>query len=313
MAIETDVCVHIDDERQSRSADAEIAALAARQHGVVARAQLMALGLGRGAIDRRVRRRRLHLIQRGVFAVGHTVPSREATWIAAVLAAGPGAVLSHRSAAALWRIRDTSRADIEVSAARQRRRRAGLEPHHIVLARDEVTEQGGIPVTTPARTLLDLAEVLTSSQQLERAVHEAEYRRLTSPLSLDALLARHGGRRGTAALREILARGRLGETMTKSELEDRFLAFLDAHHLPRPRTNQRLGPIEVDCVWPDARLVVELDGHAAHATRRAFEQDRARDRALQAQGWRVARITWRQLNEDGETIATQLRSLLSSA
>jgi len=195
MGIETDVCAHIDDERQSRSDDAAIASLAAAQHGVVAREQLAALGLGRGVIDSRVSRGRLHPVHRGVYAVGHPRLSRHGHWLAAVLASGPGAVLSHRSAAALWGIRDTARADIEVIVARQRRRRRGIQPHHIVLPSDEVTIERGIPVTTPARTLLDLAEQL-APQRLERAVHEAEYRRLTTPLPLDALLTRHQGRRG---------------------------------------------------------------------------------------------------------------------
>jgi hypothetical protein len=129
-----------------------------------------------------------------------------------VLAAGPNAVLSHRSAAALWGIRDARRARVEVTVGRVCRR-PGIQAHRIVLAPDEVTVERAIPVTTPARTLLDLAEQLTP-QRLERAVHEAEYRRLTSPLSLDALLTRHRGRRGTAALQAIVDRGRLGRTLT---------------------------------------------------------------------------------------------------
>jgi very-short-patch-repair endonuclease len=185
----------------------------------------------------------------------------------------------------------------------------GIEAHRIALPADEITEERGIPVTTPARTLLDLAEVLTSRQQLERAIHQAEYRRLTSPLSLDALLTRHQGRRGTAALRKIVERGGLGETITKSELEDRFLAFLDAHAFPRPLINERIGPYEVDALWPRHRLIVELDSRQAHATTTAFEQDRARDRHLQTWGYRVLRITYRQLHEDEATIAAQLRAL----
>ena len=263
----------MDAERAPRSADASVAAVAARQHGVVTRGQLVELGIDRGAIAHRLRCGRLHRIHQSVFAVGHPVLSRHGVWTAAVLAANPGAVLRHRSAAALWTIRETARVEAEVIVPRHRRRRPAVQVHHVRLAADEVTEQHGIPVTTPARTSLDLAEVLTSRGQLERAIHEAEYRRLTSPLSLDALLARHAGRRGTAVLREILARGRLGETITRSELEERFLAFLDAHHLPRPRTNQRIGPIEVDCMWPDARLVAE-----ARRPRRPRDQARVRAR-----------------------------------
>ena len=174
--------------------------MAEAQHGVVSRAQLVALGLGRGAIDHRLRIGRLHLVHRGVFAVGHRVRAREAAWMSAVLAAGSEAVLSHRSAAALWGIRDTARSDVEVAVPGRRRKRRGMQIHEVTLAADEITTERGIPVTNPARTLLDLAEQLTP-RQLERAVHEAEYRRLTSPLSLDALLTRHRGRRGTAELK----------------------------------------------------------------------------------------------------------------
>lgn len=176
-----------------------------------------------------------------------------------------------------------------------------------------MTEVHGIPVTTLARTLLDLASVL-DRQGLERAIHEADARRLTGPLSLEDLLVRHRHARGACALTRILAAGHAGADVTRSELEDRFLAFLDAGGLPRPRVNTMIEAtrcrLEVDCAWPDHRLVVELDGHATHATRRAFERDRARDRALATAGWRVVRLTWRQLHEEGEAIAADLCTLL---
>jgi very-short-patch-repair endonuclease len=278
----------------------------------VARSQLVDLGVGHGAIDRRLSRGRLVAVHRGVFAVGHPVLSRPGWWIAAVLAAGPGAVLSHRSAAALWGIRDTRRSDIDVTVPRHRRRRDGVQVHEIVLAADEVTVERGIPVTTPARTLLDLAEVLRP-HQLESAINEAEYRRLASALSLDALLTRHRGRRGTAALQTIVDRGRIGATITRSELEIRFLAFLDAHNLERPLINEQIGPYTVDALWPRHRLVVELDSRQAHETTRAFEEDLARDRRLLIRGYRVARITYRQLHEDEATLGDQLRALLAPA
>jgi very-short-patch-repair endonuclease len=156
----------------------------------------------------------------------------------------------------------------------------------------------------------DLAEVL-DRHQLERAVHETEFRRLTSPLSLDALLTRHQGRRGTAALRKIVDQNNLGRTLTRSELEIAFLAFLDAHHIERPKVNEPIGPYTVDALWPAERLVVELDSRQAHETTKAFEADRARDRDLQVWGYNVLRITWRQLHEDGPRIAAQLTALLS--
>ena len=311
MEIEWRICHDIAGKSAPRSVDRVIAEVAAGQYGVIARAQLAGLGLGRGAIDHRLAVGRLHPVHRGVFAVGHAVLSRHGVWMAAVLAAGPGAVLSHRSAAALWGIRDTARARPEVSVAR-RCERPGVDAHRVTLAEDEITAERGIPVTTPARTLLDLAGQLTP-QQLERAIHETEYRRLASPLSLDALLTRHRGRPGTAALKRIVERGALGLDITKSELETEFLAFLDAHDLARPKVNELIGAYTVDALWPQPRLVVELDSRQAHQTARAFEQDRARDRDLQVQGYRIVRITYRQLHEDGPTIAAQLRTLLAAA
>jgi len=283
--------------------------LAVRQHGTVSRAQLIDLGLGHGAIDHRVKRGLLHPVHRGVYAVGHPVLSREGRWLAAVLAAGPGAVLSHMAAASLWCIRDSHARDVDVIVPRDRKR-PGIRIHRVVLRADEVTVHRGIPVTNPARTLLDLAEQVTP-HQLERAVHEAEYLRLTSAVSLDGLLTRHHGRRGTKALKDVVSRGRLGQDRARNDFEVDFIAFVDAHRLPRPRMNQPIGRYVVDAVWPQQRLVVELDGRDAHGTTRAFEADRARDRDLQTAGFRVLRITSRQLDNDAATIAQQLATLLS--
>jgi very-short-patch-repair endonuclease len=176
-----------------------------------------------------------------------------------------------------------------------------------------VTTRHGIPVTTPARTLLDLTAVL-EPRQLERAITEAEVLRLTSPTSLDDLVARHPNRRGTAALRQILAdRAEIGRTITRSEFEVAFLAFVDAHRLPRPRTNVPIdvaGRPFVDAAWPDQRVVIELDSYGIHTTRRNFENDRSRDRELTVAGWRAVRVTWRQLHGDAPALARALRSLL---
>jgi len=256
-----------------RSADAPIADLATRQHGLVTRPQLMAMGIGPDAIDRRIAARRLHPIHRGVFAVGHRVRTRESTWMAAVLAAGPDAVLAFRSAAALWGIRQGSR--LEVIAPR-RLRRPAIETHRIVLPDDEVTVEAGIPVTTPARTLFDLAAVVRE-HHLNAAFQEAEVRRLTSPTSLDALVARYPGRRGTRAIKRMLARHEaIGRAVPTSLLERRFLALVDAHDLPRPTINRLGDHGEIDATWPGHRLIVECDGFATHGTREAFEEDRAR-------------------------------------
>ena len=231
--------------------------------------------------------------------------------MAAVLAAGPGAALSYRSAAQLWGIRNGSRLRAEVSVPRHRRSTARLEVHVVELQPDEVTQERGIPVTTPTRTLLDLAAVL-SEQHLERAFQEAEVRRLASPTSLDALVARYPGRKGTPAIEQVLARHRArGQRIPTSLLERRFLALLKAHGLPRPTINHTSPNGELDATWPEQRLIVECDGYATHGTRAAFERDRAKDRALVAAGWRVIRVTWRQLIDEQDEIAEQLTKLLT--
>jgi REase_MTES_1575 len=230
--------------------------------------------------------------------------------MAAVLAAGPGAALSHRSAAASWDLRSSARGPVDVTAPRQRVR-PGIQVRRAALAPDEITTRDGIPITTVARTLLDLAAVLPPSQ-LERAVERAEALGLADTVPLAALLERHGGRRGTAALREVL-QGGVQPVLTREELEARFLTFLDAHDLPRPAVNEDLHLagrwIQPDFLWREQRLIVELDGHETHRTRAAFERDRERDRILQAAGWRVVRITWRQLHEDPDAIAADLLRL----
>lgn len=301
---------------QSAAGDPErgLADLAERQHGVIARRQLLELGLGRRAIAHRLERARLHAVHPGVYAVGHRRVSRSGHWMAAVLASGPSAVLSHRSAAALWGIHDSRRSSIEVIALGKRRPAQEVEARRGRLRADETTTEDGIPVTTVSRTLLDLAAVL-NRRRLERALREAEVRRLGDPTSLAILIDRHHGRRGTASLRAILAAGRLGENATRSELEERFLALVDRAALTRPEVNARVEVVgralECDCLWRTERLVVELDGHAFHAPASAFEVDRARDRALQVAGWRVVRFTWRQLEKEAGKVVEDLRTLLA--
>src|SRR3954471_19249016 len=204
----TDVVPNNAGERRSRDPAVAMAALAARQHGVVARSQLAALGLGRHVVDRQLERGRLHPVHRGVYAVGHRKLTREGAWMAAVLAGGDGAVLSHRSAAALWGIRDTSAPDVSVIAVRHRRGRSGLAVCRITLAADEVTTHRAIPVTTAARTLLDLA-ALIDEHQLARAAERAEALRLGSPTSLAELVARYPGRPGVPNVKRLLDHGRV--------------------------------------------------------------------------------------------------------
>jgi predicted transcriptional regulator of viral defense system len=200
---------------------------------VVARRQLVKLGVSEHSVDRRIAIGRLHRVHAGVYAVGHPLLSRHAAWMAAVLACGPDAVLSHGSAAALWGIRDTRGGAVHVTLPRKLRRPT-IDTHRIVLPADEVTSERGIPATTVTRTLLDLAAVLTE-QQLAHAVNQAEVLRLASPLPLGALAARYPRRRGTVAVRRVLERQRaIGETVTRSRFERRFLDFAERHALPRP-------------------------------------------------------------------------------
>jgi very-short-patch-repair endonuclease len=275
---------------------------------LVDRRQLVAMGLRHHEIDYRVRVGRLIVVHRGVYAVGHARLTLAGRWMAAVLASGEGAVLSHRSAAMLWGIRRTDRTAIEVISPRWGRSGRGIERHRVQLGTDEMTVRNGIPTTSVTRTLLDLAAVLTS-RQLQRAVNQAEVLQLTDPLPLSAAVERHRGHRGVRALRALTA----DASITRSELEDRFREFLLDHELPMPETNALVGPYEVDCLWRAERVVIELDGRDTHDTQHAFEADRARDRALQAAGHRVVRITWRQLRGEPAAVAADLRALLRLA
>ncbi len=295
--------------------DRDVGSLAAQQHGVVSARQLRELGIAAHVVRHRVRTRHLIPCHRGVYAVGHRRLSRAGVSMAAVLAGGPGAVLSHRAAALLWGLRVAPTNSVEITAPRQVVARPGLRTSRCPLPADEVGVEDGIPVTTPARTLLDLAAVL-DRDRLERAVHESEVLRLLSPTSLPALLERHPGRRGAKHLRAILDELReRGARPTRSELEDRFLRLVATFDLPRPEINADVPTAsrdyEVDATWPAARLAVELDGGAAHHTRRAFEEDRLRDRALAVAGWRTVRITWHELRRNPDRVAADLAGLLS--
>jgi hypothetical protein len=231
--------------------------------------------------------------------------------MAAVLAAGPDAVLSHRSAAALWGLTSNARARVEVTVPSARAARPGLELHTSRLPPDERTVRDGIPVTTVPRTLLDLAAVVPA-HRVRHALHEADVQRLTDPLSLADVLARHRGRRGTAVARRAIEAGGLGIQPATSELDIAFTAFLAASSLPPPQRNVLVAGCVVDAFWPAASLVVELDGYEVHGTRRAFERDRARDRVLALAGLTVTRVTWRRLHADPGALERDLRALLAS-
>ena len=233
--------------------------------------------------------------------------------MAAVLSAGNDAVLSHRSAAALWRLLPPSSIAIEVTRPREFRSRPGVRARCSAIRSDEVALVDGIPVTSMPRTLFDLAAV-ASRHRLETAFNEVEVRGLTDKLSVVDLLERYPGRRGSAMLRAILADEKKAQGITKKELEKRFATALARTNLPRPHRNADIAVagrfFEVDCLWRAQRLIVELDGGFVHRTWRASERDRERDRLLQVDGWRVVRITWRQLRGDAPAVIADLRRLL---
>lgn len=291
-----------------------VAGLVARQHGVVAVRQLYALGLSERQVSRRAEAGWLHRLHRGVYAVGHSRLTREGSWMAAVLAIGNGAVLSHRSAAGLWTIwgsKPQARVDVVVASGSGRATRPGVVVHRCAaLAADDVTRHHGIPVTAPARTLLDLATVLPR-RPLERAVDEAERLRLCDLADLREILVRHSGRPGAGTLRAVLRSHAVGSTATRSELEERFLALCARRNLPPPLVNAPLLDYVVDFHWPASRLVVEVDGRASHDTRRAFQGDRDRDSRLAAHGYRTLRFTWWDVTARPAVVADRVRRVLA--
>jgi hypothetical protein len=288
--------------------------MAERQCGLVARRQLLDRGIRSGAIEGRVERGQLHVVHRGVYAVGHRPRGPDATWMAAVLAGGPNAVLSHRAAGQLWKIVPQRDIPPEVTRASSCHGRPGIKLHRAQLLPDEVEVTGGIAVTSVSRTLFDYAG-MASKRELERAMHEAEVRGLTDRVSLPDLMGRYPRRRGTANLR-VLLKSKTPAGVTRNDFEELFVEFLDAYGLPRPLLNGTLPVrgrlLRPDCLWTEQRLVAELDGRAVHATDRGFEGDRRRDRILLTEGWRSTRITWRQLRDEPAAIATDLRELLGS-
>jgi len=297
--------------------DRALGELAAQQHGVVARRQLAAIGLSEKMIVGRVRRGQLVRLHHGVYAVGHDRLRREGWWMAAVLAAGPGALLSHRDAAALHGLRPPGdHVRWEVTTTRRAASTVRIRVYATtVLVADDAATVDRIPVTSVARTLVDLAGTVPRAQ-LAKALNEAERQRVFDLRAIEramAATARRNGR-GHERMHRALAELRtIGAPVTRSELEDRFLALLDAHALPQPLTNRWTEGMEVDACWPRQRLVVELDGWDAHATRRAFQRDRERSNDLTAAGWTVLRFTWADVTRRPEETAAGVATALARA
>jgi very-short-patch-repair endonuclease len=288
-----------------------LAALAREQHGVVARWQLLPRGFAPDVVDRWIASGRLHRVHQGVYAVGHT---RLTVWghcMAAVLSCGPHAVLSHRSAARLWNLLSDSRRLIDVTVPGRNRRPRGVVRVHQTrnLRPDDVTVVDGIPVTSVARTLLDLAAT-EKAERMEQAIQRAETHRLFDLKAVEQLLERSPRHKGRRPLLDALTDVVHTVPGTRRELERLFQSLVREAGLPRPEVNTMIEGLEVDVVWRDHRLIVELDSREFHLTRRAFETDRERDAALQVAGYRVIRITWRRLMNEPDAIVRELRALL---
>jgi predicted transcriptional regulator of viral defense system len=301
------------------SLDRALAALAAAQHGVVSLDQLCALGISDRAVHNRAGSGRLHRIHHSVYSLTPVILlRRDGRFMAAVLACGPSAALSHRSAAALHEIRRTDRANVDVTIPqRSPRKHAGIDVHRsTTLTPDDVTLTNGIPCTTVARTILDLAQVI-NTRPLERALDQAEILGRLDVYALLDQIERNRARPAANRLRGVLDQHYVGSTPTWSELEEALLAACRRAALPIPEVNALIDPgdddptaIRVDFVWREQRVIVETDGHSTHHTRRAFEQDRLRDQRLIVAGWTVIRITWRQLTQRPNEVTDRIAQLL---
>jgi very-short-patch-repair endonuclease len=298
----------------SRPAELEtrLTALAGNQHGVVSRAQLLDGGVPATWVDSRVRSRRLQPVHRGVYLVG-PLRTRYTRPMAALLAAGPGAAIGYRSSGALWGFTPAEPEDAPVHVIvinSDRGRTPGLRPHRVpLLPDDEVTMLQGIRLTTPCRTLLDLAGH-TTTRQLAQAIARAQRNERLDPNDLSQLLERYPRRRAVGTLRRLLE-SETAVQLTRSAAEERFLQLVRRAQLPRPETNVTLRGLEVDFFWRGHRLVVEVDGFASHSSRHAFEKDRRRDEKLTASGFQVLRFTCRQLKREPEAVVARLAQALT--
>lgn len=294
-----------------RAVDRVVLELAEAQHGVVARRQLLALGLGRGAIEARARNGRLVPVARGVYALGHRPTGHRTRWMTGVLTSGPRAVLSGRSAAALWdlHVAGDRACEVTVPANGTRVRRPGIVARREAdLPSDEVTSLHAIPVTTVARTLVDLGRACRPAE-LRRAVERADQLELFDLRVVAPIVERRSGRAGVAALARLLHdAAEHGLPATRSLLEAEFFELCLAHRLPRPQVNRWDGSRECDFRWPGQRVVVETDSWQFHGTRAAFERDAARSQALAAEGWTLLRVTWRQVMQDPGRVAVSIRA-----
>jgi hypothetical protein len=284
-----------------------IAALAAKQYGYVTREQLLTIGLGRRAIQYRVVVGQLIPVHGGVYAVGHLPIGPVPRAFAAVLACGDNAVLSHGSAATLWGFNKYWDTPLEVTVPSLRTRKGITVHRSCMLTRRDITRQLGVPVTSPARTVLDIAPRLTD-ERLTRVVNNARHARYLHLDDLADVLARNPNHPGTKRLRPFVE---VSGGLTRSELEDRFVAFTRRYGLPTPATNVIVHGHEVDVLFVEERLIVELDSWEFHRFRSNFEDDRNRDADTLAGGYGTVRVTDERLSGEPEAEARRLHKILA--
>jgi very-short-patch-repair endonuclease len=290
-----------------------IGAIAARQDDVITREQLLDAGLGRGALEHRVRSGQIRRLFPGVYLFGYAPPSARQLILAAVLSRGNGAVASYSSAAYLWGMVRQAGAEVHVTVTRRGVRcPPGIALHRVAeLDPCDVTQADGISVTTPARTLLDMAAT-SPPADVGDAMTEAFVHRLVSAAQIKAQIDRVGpGRRGRARLLELVEPER-AHGYTRSRAERRLRRLLKPSGLPMPRFNVWVNGHRVDAVWARERLIIEVDGYDTHGNRASFESDRRRDQDHVAAGYRVIRITWRQLVREAERVLVRIAQALAA-
>jgi very-short-patch-repair endonuclease len=297
-------------EEGAKHRDQLVGALADRQHGVVSREQLLAAGLTHSAIGRAADAGRLRRVFRGVYAVGHVALRREGWWMAALLGCGEGAALSHRSAATVWGFLAGPVLPIDVTTASARgRKHAQITTHRTSLHPLDALLIDDLRVTTPSRTIVDLASMLRG-RALREVVERAQDVRRFDPEDLHGTLARAGRRRGNRRLEDLVKLMAPDNDNARSHLERLFLALTRAAKVPRPVINEQIGGRSRDFAWPDHRLAVETDGHRYHSSREAKRRDNRRDRELTALGWRPVRFTYEEIAFEPAEVAAELAGLL---
>lgn len=292
-----------------------MAVLAEQQHGVVSRRQLLEVGMSRDQIQNRVVGSQLHRIHRGVYAVGHRKLTLKGCWMAAVLACGPGALLSHRAALALWDLRRSESGVIDVTVPGRSGRRGpeGIRVHKSEMLEDgDVAAVEGIPVTSLPWTVFDYAAI-ANQRQLRSVLEALERRRLYIGRQLDELIDRTPNRKGVRSLREVIAEMTGPAPWLQSVLEEIFRDLIRGSDLPDYEANVMVEGEVVDALWREERVIVELDGYAFHKSRAQFEADRRRDAKLQVAGYRVLRITHDRLVNEPQQVLAEIRALLSAA